>query len=192
MRPGSVNATSFDLNKAIAAIGHLVKQTGASMYPVMKMMYVADKLHLERYGRFIFGETYAAMEQGPVPSHAYNMVKHVRGDARHPEMELAKQHFAYQAQNHEIRLLAEPDLDELSQSDQQCLDEVIHMFHSIGQWSIRDMSHDPAWEAAWKGRRRLSKSSPLPIEQIAASLDTCEALLQHLRDTAPGEAVAAR
>jgi len=38
-----------------------------NMYKVLKVMYFADKLHLKRYGRVIFGDRYIAMKHGPVP-----------------------------------------------------------------------------------------------------------------------------
>src|SRR5690606_29259588 len=113
----------FDVEKAIAAVGYLVEQTGASMYSIMKMMYLADKIHLERYGRFIAGDHYVAMPQGPVPSCTYNMIKHVRGEQRSRQGdERGLQYFSY-SRDHEISLTQRPDYDELSNSDQQCLDE---------------------------------------------------------------------
>ena len=42
------------------------------------VLLFADKKHLERYGRFITGDTYSAMENGPVPSFAYDVVKCIK------------------------------------------------------------------------------------------------------------------
>ncbi|MFT4197501.1 MAG: Panacea domain-containing protein [Pseudoxanthomonas sp.] len=177
----------FQREKAIAAMGHVVQQTQASMYSVMKMMYLADKLHLERYGRFIAGDTYAAMKQGPVPSHAYNLVKCVRGESEScPGDVVAREFFAYGADDHSLKLLRDPDLDELSESDIRCLDVVIETYKKMGHWAVRDMSHDDAWKAAWKSARR--KSFPMSVEAIAGQLEGAERLVAHLRDNAPGRA----
>ena len=43
-----------------------------------KMMYFADKHHLEKYGRLIFHDSYIAMKDGPVPSEAYDLAKAIR------------------------------------------------------------------------------------------------------------------
>ena len=51
-------------------------------YWALKAIYFADKEHLRKYGRQIFDETYYAMEQGPVPSLTYDIVKYARGDGR--------------------------------------------------------------------------------------------------------------
>ncbi len=47
------------------------------------MMYFADRLHLERYGRFICGDSYVAMKNGPVPSFTYDILKARRFKQRH-------------------------------------------------------------------------------------------------------------
>lgn len=39
------------------------------------ILYLADKTSLEKYGRFIFGESYYAMKEGPTPSYTYNLLK---------------------------------------------------------------------------------------------------------------------
>ncbi|WP_409530306.1 Panacea domain-containing protein [Shinella sp.] len=44
-------------------------------FHALKTLYYADRAHLQRYGRPITGDRYIAMENGPVPSYAYNAVK---------------------------------------------------------------------------------------------------------------------
>lgn len=178
---------SFDVNKAIAAVAYLVEHTNESMYPIMKMIYLADKLHLERHGRFIAGDHYAAMEQGPVPSCTYNMIKHVRGDDCLRDGDEVARRFLRYGDNHSIHVIEKPDYDELSDSDQRALDDVISIYRMSNKWTIRDLSHDPAWKRAWKGRM-FRKSVSLPIEKIAGQLNDSEALLAHLKDPTPGEA----
>lgn len=182
----SNNDSTFDVLKMIAAIGYLVEQTKATMYPIMKMLYLADKVHLERHGRFIAGEEYVAMEQGPVPSHAYDMMKHLRSEKRSDVFVVSEDFFAYQA-GHVLVLKQQPDLDELSVSDQQCLDEVVQIYRSVGHWGVRDLSHDEAWEKIWS-RRNFAKSVPMPAKKIAEDLACGQTLIDHLTDPAPGEA----
>ena len=177
----------FDVQKAIAAIAYLVKQTGASMYPVMKMMYLADKLHLGKYGRFISGDTYCAMAKGPVPSCTYRMIQHVRGDCDDQVgLGTAREFFSYGA-DHQIVINKLPDFDELSASDVECLDEIVRVYKNVGRYAVRDMSHDDAWRKAW-GDSISSRAKPMPIEVIAAELDNAGILLKHLADSQPGAA----
>lgn len=182
---------TFEVNKAIAAIAFLVQETGATMYSVMKMLYLADKTHLERHGRFITGDRYVAMQQGPVPSRSYNMVKHARGEgARNPEDRIVREFLSCDSGTHVISVLRQPDLDELSESDVECLTEIAGIYNRVGQWAVRDMSHDAAWLQAWKpGRRlRLVRSVDMPLESIASDVDDSGELARFLADRHPGTA----
>jgi len=179
--------SQFDPAKAVAAVGYLVSATHETLYPLMKMMYLADKLHLERYGRFIAGDSYAAMRKGPVPSATYDLMKCARGECVDVEGgELAKRAFEYR-DDHEVRNRVEPDLSELSPSDVDCLNEVIRLHEKFGKWAIRDMSHDEAWKKS-RSWIRFGSSTSMPIETIAESLTDGSEVLEHLRDSHPGSA----
>lgn len=179
---------TFQPEKAIAAIGYLIDKTGEGLYPLMKMMYLADRLHLWRYGRLIAGDTYSAMEKGPVPSGTYDLLKHVRGETKAmPGAELAVQAFAY-GDGHAIKLRQPPDVDELSESDVDCLAEIVSLLKTHGSASIRDMSHDAAWMETRKGVLGIRRTRPMSLEAIAAQADNGAALVAHLRDPMPGSA----
>lgn len=185
---GEVGA-AFEIEKAIAALGFLVQKTGESMYPLLKMMYLADKLHLERFGRFIAGDDYCAMAKGPVPSHAYNIIQTLRGDkSRRPGAEVAAQFFEY-GDDFMLHLRREPDLDELSSSDIECLQEIVDIYQRVGKWAIKDMSHDDAWKGAWRASRfSFRKSIPMEVCAIASQFEDGQALKAHLEDSNPGDA----
>jgi len=53
----------FNRIKAIEAILYLAnKVSDSDIYGICKLLYLVDKTCLEKYGRFIFGETYCAMK----------------------------------------------------------------------------------------------------------------------------------
>ncbi|MFA7087310.1 MAG: hypothetical protein WC145_11645 [Aliarcobacter sp.] len=56
----------FDPEKALTVWIYIAERVDdhRGMY---HLLYQADKLHLERYGRLIYGERYVAGEDGPVP-----------------------------------------------------------------------------------------------------------------------------
>lgn len=178
----------FDATKAVAATAYLVEHTGESLYIVMKMMYLADKLHLERYGRFIAGDTYAAMKKGPVPSSTYDLFKHVRGECGPiPGGELARSVFEY-GQGHALRVLQRPDYDELSESDIECLEATIGVWRNLGKWAVRDLSHDDAWGVSRDRLPEHANSGPMFIEDIASQFDDDGLVLRHVQDPHPGQA----
>jgi hypothetical protein len=47
-----------DPQKALEAILYVATKAGTDKYGTLKILYVADKLHLRRYGRFIAGDIY--------------------------------------------------------------------------------------------------------------------------------------
>jgi hypothetical protein len=50
----------------------LEKTVQSTIHSVSKVLYFADKEHLEKYGRFICGDSCYAMKHGPVPSQIYD------------------------------------------------------------------------------------------------------------------------
>lgn len=154
----------------------------------MKMLYLADKDHLGRYGRTIVGDDYVAMQNGPVPDRAYNLCKYVRGDREHFDP-LPGARALLKMEGNKIVLLCEPDLDELSKSDLAALDEAAKIFRKGGWKAVRDASHDAAFQAAWDEARAQDKGMVwMDFNAIASTLPNGAALIEYLADPHPGEA----
>ena len=61
----------LDVHKIVMMINWFARQThGKSVdkLELLKLVYMADRFHLRRYGRLISGDNYYAMQLGPVPS----------------------------------------------------------------------------------------------------------------------------
>lgn len=178
--------------KSAAAIGYLVKSTRADLYSVMKMLYLADKVHMGRYGRTITGDEYVAMEKGPVPERSYNLCKFVRGNrSSFDPLPNARDLLGMEGNNFILR--REPDLNELSRSDLQALDEVCEI-HRRGGWrAVAEESHDDAWKTAWHDAEgRDVRMVDMDINAIASTLPNAAALIDYLADPHPGEEVQPR
>lgn len=177
----------FKAEKATAAIGYLVQSTGADLYSVMKMLYLADKEHLSLYGRTISGDQYVAMGKGPVPDRAYNLCKYVRGQRDHFDaMPNARDWLRLDGNNFE--LLRAPDVDELSRSDITALDHAAEVFKAGGWRAVFNASHDDAWRAAWnEAEARSIGCSGMEIEAVASTLPNAAALIEFLADPHPGD-----
>ena len=170
----------FDEEKAIEVILYItnkVKRERASFHTLSKVMYFADRIHLENYGRFICGDNYVAMKHGPVPSQTYDILKSVRGDGFASLAEPAKKAFSVE-KNSVIRPFREADLDFLSDSDLECLDEAIRQYGSLSFKELTNRSHDAAWHSA-------NENDLIEIEQIIATFPNPQSLLEHLKDPYP-------
>lgn len=161
----------FDRTKAIEAILYLANRISNPTYlTISKLLYLADKTSLENYGRFIAEDIYCAMEKGPVPSGAYDLMKSASPEAR----------IGFQVQhNHNIVPSRDANLEELSESDIECLERVLGKYAKASTTKLIEDSHDAAWEKAWASRG--SKASILmPLESIAKLLSNADELIEHL------------
>jgi uncharacterized phage-associated protein len=130
-----------DKLKVLEAFAYIAKNAPwnkKNEYNVLKVFYFADKLHMERYGRFIFNDWYAALEKGPVPSNAYDLLKKIRVSEELPDGLEA----TVKIVKHQVVPLREADEDEFSISDIECINEAISISKKA---DLGKLSHDEAW-----------------------------------------------
>ena len=162
----------FNQAKAIEAILYLSnKVSDPDKYGICKLLYLADKLSLEKYGRFIFGESYVAMKEGATPSNAYNLLKRA---ACNPVGGL-------KVEANRVIPLREPALDWLSESDIECLDQIISKYGNQSLRRRRD-AHDGAWQKSWN-KRGSKRSVRMPVESIAKLFPDSADLIGYLSNS---------
>ena len=166
----------FNQTKAVETILYLApKVSDSNIYGICKLLYLVDKTSLEKYGRFIFGESYFAMKGGPIPSNAYDLLKQV---AKAPV-------YGLKVEGNQVVPLRNPDLDYLSESDIECLDQIISVYGKVPNWLRARDVHDDAWQESWHKRGR-KRSVIMPIESIvellADSVDLADYLSNHGSD----------
>ena len=173
----------FAPEKAIETILYIVnKLQAANFHRISKMMYFADKAHLEEYGCFICGDSYIAMKHGPVPNCTYDILKAVQGDGfalANNIIEEAKRAFTVLQDNSIVKPLRKVDLDELSESEMECLDRAISQYGTLSFQALSELSHDAPWQAA-------DENDCIDIERIVALFPNAELLLEHLKEPYPG------
>jgi hypothetical protein len=165
-------AFKFSQRKATEAILYLANRLPVpNVYRICKMLYLADKSSLNKYGRFIFGETYVAMKGGGTPSNVYDLLKQLRIT---PSDALA-------VKDNTVIVSRYADLDYLSSSDIECLDQVITRYAK--DWTgMKDAAHDNAWEKAW-ATKGTKKSSHISIESIARMFRDSNDLVDYLSNS---------
>lgn len=135
----------FDVEKAIEILLYITEKT-SNVYNVLKVVYFADKDHLRKYGRLICGDSYVAMSKGPVPSGLYDIVKFMRGDGP-PWFNIPDKN-ALSVVGHDITPNRSPNLDLLSESDIECLDEAIEVYGFMSFGDLLARSHGSDWKSA--------------------------------------------
>jgi uncharacterized phage-associated protein len=117
-------------------------------HKVFKILYFADEKHLARYGTAINPDKYEVKQYGPVPSMAYEILKSLRGDGFMVELKHEFTPYFELTNNHTVKAIAEPDMDYLSESEVQCIDESIEENQNLGFKGRTDKSHDTAYQNA--------------------------------------------
>lgn len=140
----------FAPQKALAAVLWMLRQRdGLDLHTIAKAAYFADKAHLNRYGRPIFGATYRAMKYGPVPLEIYEMLK--QEPIYLPELD--REAYPWTLRGYRMfRTTDEHCAEEhLSPSDMRCLEEGFRQSVAMTFNERTAATHGPDWQKAELG-----------------------------------------
>ncbi len=157
----------FNAKKAAQTIVYFALKNNAEpldKIKAVKLVYLADRESIARFGFPIQDEQHVSMKHGPVNSNTYS---YMNGEHQNGWQELLKAR-----ENHQIGLansdVAVDDLDELSDADLQVLDAVWERFGAMGTWVIRDWTHDQKNVPEWEDPN--GSSFPIPMSRIMSFL----------------------
>ena len=135
----------FNERKATQVAGYLLERRGGQMsyLKLIKLMYLADREALARWGRPITTDRYFSMDRGPVLSHVLDLVND--GDA--PGEEVVWGAAVSAPENYKVRLKADPGDDELSEAEVSVLEEVFRQYGHLSRWELVELAHKlPEWK----------------------------------------------
>lgn len=181
----------FDPDKMIAVLAYLAERVvDLDAMKSAKLLYFADRGHLRRYGRTILGDAYYGLEHGPVPTATYELIEKVFRNAVDDECatiaEALSEYVDVDRSGERPRLVARksPDLDELSPSDIEVLDETLDQFGSMSALQLRKLAHQQP-EIQYADEQRASQrrgSVPIPLE-LFLEPETGNEAIDALRDS---------
>lgn len=159
----------------VHAILHILKQLGGTgdFHKIFKILYFADQKHLTRFGSLITEDKYIAMNNGPVPSMAYDMLKALRGEGLLVKQKADFEPYFELKTNYIITAKCEADLDELSQAALMCIDEIIEENKNLGFPALTEKSHDAAWKNA-------NQDCEMIIQEIAKAGGADDEMLKYI------------
>ena len=181
----TVREIGFVPEAAVESLLYIASRLGSpTVHEVLKIRYFADKIHLGAYGFIASGDDYVALKFGPVASSTYNLLKAARGDQSgwiHPHFyEAISGSLSVDSSNRVVALRA-PDTSHLSRSDVESLDEAIARYGNMAFRERTDLSHDPAWKAAWDvAAEDEVGQSPMSLAAIAGTLTNANEVIAHL------------
>ncbi len=146
----------------LEALIFVAKRTaGNDVYAALKTLYIADKQHLEHYGRLIYGETYNALPMGPVPEAAYETIKFLR-DPQQMFCSFGDSNVraALRAEGSKrLTPLRDADLNKLGADAVQSLEAAIRYFANSDFGQVKTATHDSAYE-------RTPPNQRIPVRYI--------------------------
>jgi len=167
-------------DKIIEAIAFVIAEAErrdltVTQYDIVKTLFLADKAHLNAYGRPVTFDNYHAMAYGPVPSLAYDLLKgRLSALHRHPVSKLpwSRRKAPEINQNANVYFGAKSEWDEdvLSESDVDALKNALVVVKSLTFGQIKRLTHeDPAYVEAWNPDE--SPSSPMSYSLLFDNAD---------------------
>ena len=155
----------FNIEKLIQVCNYLVKKNNFSLNytKLIKLLYLADKESLKQSLQTITGDTYASMDNGPVLSKLYDLIKGVY--RKEPDQYLWNSRFI----KDEYNLVAGTDRipqSELSVFEMKILDKIYEQFKDTDYRGMIKHCHDFCPE--WKNPH--GSSIPIEPEEILQSI----------------------
>ena len=126
----------FQEQKRIQAILYFAlksRNNKINLLKLMKLLWLADRIHLNRYGRMILQDDYCALPHGPVPSKTMDISKEGVNDV-------------FSVHNYTIEAEDQFNPRFFSKSDLDVFEEVWKKFGSMSDIVLKDYSHlFPEW-----------------------------------------------
>ena len=133
--------------KATQALNLLARKKDGKINKMkaIKLIFLADRLHLRKYGRPIIGDMYWAMKLGPVGSLTKNVAElsSISEDA----LAYAKKYIKPIDERKQIfASLRQEDLSVFSKTDLECIESVYNKFSDKDQFELAEITHEfPEW-----------------------------------------------
>ncbi|WFS00631.1 Panacea domain-containing protein [Rhizobium tumorigenes] len=136
----------FDEKKGVEAVTFIASRwPDVTAFFAAKILFFAEKYHLNRYARPIVADTFIAMPNGPVPSTIYDFIKGRLHNAGDPES-ITNAFTVAQSPWPRVNALRAADTSVLSESDIECLDEAIQFCRRRNFGTLSTLTHQ---ERSW-------------------------------------------
>lgn len=165
----------FNKESSINAILYVIQSFGqVDIHKICKILYYADQQHLAKYGRQITGDTYIHMPYGPVPSNIEDIFKALRGESYFADQVEDLKDVIVFVNRYTVTSSQKPDMDELSETDVECLDAAIAKCGPLDFASLTEQSHGLAWSLSGNGEE-------IGLDNILREVGESEAYIDYIQ-----------
>jgi uncharacterized phage-associated protein len=135
----------FNERRATEAAARFLTLRGKRMsyLKLIKLLYFLDREALLRWGRPVTTDRYVSMDNGPVVSRIYELIR----EEPAPGADSIWRQYISLDQGWEVVLIAQPEPAELSRAEEALIDEIYAKLGRMGRWELVRLSHDlPEWQ----------------------------------------------
>jgi uncharacterized phage-associated protein len=133
---------SFDESKATEAAAFLLSCSDQTMnyMKLIKLLYLADREALIRWGRPISTDRYVSMKHGPVLSNVLNLINFGSLSEKAGSWSSLISTSGYDISLEQA--ISEEDFEELSVAERKLLDEIWRKYGALDEWELVELLHD--------------------------------------------------
>lgn len=165
----------FNLPKATEVACEFLERAGGqvNVMKLVKLVYLLDRLSLDRRGIPVVSGDYRSMRNGPVTSELLDLINAGRlSGETDPRWEQA----ISDRRNHEVKLEAKPPREHLSAAELELVDAIWAEHGRRDQWQLVDWCHSHCGE--WTPLAR--GCAPIAVERMGQALDKPPAAVARL------------
>jgi uncharacterized phage-associated protein len=170
--PKALRPFKPDKNRILETILYIMNHTkGFTQYDIVKTIFLADRAHLNKYGRPVTFDNYVAMTHGPVPSLTYDLLKPSTNFSAYFDEERPWTTVADGNKNTFVNIQRAHKNEVLSKTDIAVLDSALDIIVTLSFGQIKNITHgDPAYIEAWQ-RRGVSDGSDIDMIRLLEDRD---------------------
>jgi uncharacterized phage-associated protein len=174
------NDMRFDEEKAAQVAAQFLRLRGGRMsyLKLMKMLYMAERASLIRWGYPITGDSFYSMRRGPVLSRVLSLIRNYN-----PETTWGR-YISESDSNYEVSLRQDdPPVGRLSIAEERLIGEIFAEFGRHTRWDIVELTHTfPEWRNPGDSRFPITipeilAAGHIPEEDIAAITTEIDAMM---------------
>lgn len=173
----------FHPQKAVEAAAMFLKLHGKPMkyLGLLKMLYIADRLSLERMDQPITGDCAYSMKFGPVLSSVYDLIK---GKNVNDALPLWSEYISGRDKDFNVSLIQEPKNDYLCELAQETIEEVYKKFGHLDPFEVAEWTHGlPEWK-----KPPENSHIPIVVDDVLRYLNKTNENIEEIRQIEAREA----
>jgi uncharacterized phage-associated protein len=170
----------FDALKATQVAVSFIEREGGeiNVMKLVKLVYLLDRLSLDRRGIPVLGGDYFSMSNGPVISELLDLINSGSLYGATTDWE----RYISDRVEYKIGMTNTPGNDRLSDSEIEMINEIYAQHGDKDRYQLRDWCHEnlPEWHPITKGRKEISVESI--FEALGKSCEVIQELLKEQKE----------